>query len=99
MLPLHCVSFLLEVCQKIKEKVNVRLSYIILGLVALLCLSSIISLGAGLFVYLVFFLVSHLFSNIIAIAYPSYMSIKALESDSKADDAKWYVVLLSPSFR
>ncbi|KAK8803388.1 hypothetical protein WA158_001082 [Blastocystis sp. Blastoise] len=65
------------ICQTIKEKVHCRLSFIILGLVAILSISSVISLGAALLV------------NVIAIAYPAICSIKALESSNKDDDSKW----------
>jgi receptor expression-enhancing protein 5/6 len=39
--------------------------------------------------YLAFGWAAQFFCNIIAVAYPAYISIKAIESEDKRDDTKW----------
>lgn len=49
-----------------------------------------ISGGVGLCVlYLIFGYAAQVLCNIIGVAYPAYISIKAIESHTKADDTKW----------
>lgn len=50
----------------------------------------LISGGVGLCVlYLIFGYAAQVLCNIIGVAYPAYISIKAIESHTKADDTKW----------
>jgi len=62
---------------KIEEKTGVDRFFLVAGI-------------AGLFsLYLIFGHFAELLCNLIGFAYPAYVSIKAIESSTKADDTQW----------
>lgn len=60
-----------------QAKVGVRKAYLLTGIIGLLG------------IYLAFGWAAQLLCNIIAVGYPAYVSIKAVETHDKKDDTKW----------
>lgn len=76
-------SFLLELPylrdhhEQIEKKIHLKLEYIAIIVGVLLSISLFSGLGAGLV------------SDLIGFVYPSYMTLKAIESVEKTDDTEW----------
>jgi len=74
---LHEPNSVNNVLAKVEEKTGVDRFFMVAGI-------------AGLFaLYLIFGHFAELVCNFIGFLYPAYMSVKAIESSSKADDTQW----------
>lgn len=71
------VSVIKEHHEAIEKKTHVKIEYLAVGFGLILALSLFSGLGAGLI------------SDLIGFAYPSYMTLKAIESKETTDDTEW----------